>query len=105
MDKLANIWYYIYWLWPQSIYHILLQAAKHDAGNIGPLSSEKSTTTNAATSTGATYKLTDGQKSPNGKWLSKFNTDNKWSVLYTGHGHAGIIAEKDVNLYLMCPEI
>ena len=36
---------------------------------------------------------------------NKSNTDNKWSVLYTGHGFAGIIAEKDdVNVYQMYPK-
>jgi len=36
---------------------------------------------------------------------NKSNTDNKWSVLYTGHGLAGIIAEKDdVNVYQMYPK-
>ena len=32
------------------------------------------------------------------------NTDNKWVVLYTGHGFAGTIADKgDVNVYRMYP--
>ena len=36
---------------------------------------------------------------------NKSNTDNKWSVLYTGHGLAGIITEKDdVNVYQMYPK-
>jgi hypothetical protein len=36
---------------------------------------------------------------------NKFDTLNKWSVLYTGHGFAGTIAEKgDVNVYQMYPK-
>jgi hypothetical protein len=36
---------------------------------------------------------------------NKSNTDNKWSVLYTGHGLASIITEKDdVNVYQMYPK-
>jgi hypothetical protein len=36
---------------------------------------------------------------------NKSNTDNKWSVSYTGHGRAGIITEKDdVNVYQMYPK-
>ena len=60
-----------------------------NAGNIGLLSSEKSAVTAAATTgTGnvyddfqaSTYKLTDGQKSPNGKWLSKWNAGGEMGV-------------------------
>jgi hypothetical protein len=60
-----------------------------NAGNIGALSTEKSATT-AATTTGTgnvyddfqggTYKLTDGQKSPNGKWVSKWNAGGEMGV-------------------------
>jgi chitodextrinase len=63
-------------------------AAKDNAGNIGPLSAESSATTGGSTSTGnvyddfqaSTYKLTDGQKSPNGKWLSKWNAGGEMGV-------------------------
>jgi hypothetical protein len=60
-----------------------------------------------------TYHLTDrGSRLPvlpnlslYDNFQNKFNTDNKWSVLYTGHGFAGIIAEKDdVNVYQMYPK-
>lgn len=60
-----------------------------------------------------TYHLTDRSSRlpvlPNlplyDNFENKFNTDNKWSVLYTGHGFAGIIAEKDdVNVYQMYPK-
>ncbi len=67
-----------------------------NAGNIGPLSSQVSKTTAASggttpsppTSTGnvyddfqaSTYKLIDGQKSPNGKWLSKWNAGGEMGV-------------------------
>src|SRR4029078_2152041 len=37
---------------------------------------------------------------------NKSDTFNKWSVLYTGHGFAGPVAEKgDVNFYQMYPKI
>jgi chitodextrinase len=63
-------------------------AAKDNAGNIGPLSADSSATTGGSTSTGnvyddfqaSTYKLTDGQKSPNGKWLSKWNAGGEMGV-------------------------
>jgi hypothetical protein len=70
-----------------------------NVGNIGALSTEKSASTAGTTSgtgnvyddfQGGTYKLTDGQKSPNGKWISKWNageemgvkTDNGNNVFY-----------------------
>ena len=63
-------------------------AAVDNAGNIGPLSSEKSAATAGTSSPGnvyddfqgGTYKLTDGQKSPNGKWLSKWNAGGEMGV-------------------------
>ena len=59
-----------------------------NAGNIGLLSSEKSSYDCVTTATGnvyddfqaSTYKLTDGQKSPNGKWLSKWNAGGEMGV-------------------------
>ncbi|MGB7675355.1 MAG: family 16 glycoside hydrolase, partial [Nitrososphaeraceae archaeon] len=73
---------------PSTTYYYKV-AAVDNAGNIGLLSSEKSAVTAAATtSTGnvyddfqaSTYKLTDGQKSPNGKWLSKWNAGGEMGV-------------------------
>jgi hypothetical protein len=60
-----------------------------------------------------TYHLTDRSSRlpvlPNlplyDNFENKFDTLNKWSVLYTGHGFAGPIAEKgDVNVYQMHPK-
>ena len=73
---------------PSTTYYYKV-AAKDNAGNIGLLSSEKSAMTAAATTgtgnvyddfEGATYKLTDGQKSPNGKWVSKWNAGGEMGV-------------------------
>ena len=72
---------------PSTTYYYKV-AAVDNAGNIGPLSSEKSATTGGTPSTGnvyddfqgGTYKLTDGQKSPNGKWLSKWNAGGEMGV-------------------------
>ena len=73
---------------PSTTYYYKM-AAVDNAGNIGLLSSEKSAMTAAATTaTGnvyddfqaSTYKLTDGQKSPNGKWLSKWNAGGEMGV-------------------------
>jgi predicted phage tail protein len=82
---------------PSTTYYYKV-AAVDNAGNIGALSTEKSASTAGTTSTGnvyddfqgGTYKLTDGQKSPNGKWLSKWNaaggmgvkTENGNNVFY-----------------------
>ena len=72
---------------PSSTYYYKV-AAVDNAGNIGPLSSEKSAATAGTNSPGnvyddfqgGTYKLTDGQKSPNGKWLSKWNAGGEMGV-------------------------
>jgi fibronectin type 3 domain-containing protein len=61
---------------PSTTYYYKV-AAVDNAGNIGSVSSEKSAATAGTTTSsgnvyddfqGGTYKLTDGQKSPNGKW-------------------------------------
>ena len=73
---------------PSTIYYYKV-AAVDNAGNIGALSTEKSASTAGTTSgtgnvyddfQGGTYKLTDGQKSPNGKWLSKWNAGGEMGV-------------------------
>ena len=73
---------------PSTTYYYKV-AAVDNTGNIGALSTEKSATTAATTSStgnvyddfqGGTYKLTDGQKSPNGKWVSKWNAGGEMGV-------------------------
>ena len=72
---------------PSTTYYYKVSAVDN-AGNIGALSTEKSASTAGTTSTGnvyddfqgGTYKLTDGQKSPNGKWLSKWNAAGEMGV-------------------------
>ena len=72
---------------PSTTYYYKV-AAVDNAGNIGLLSAERSATTGGTPSTGnvyddfqgGTYKLTDGQKSPNGKWVSKWNAGGEMGV-------------------------
>ena len=86
---------------PSTTYYYKV-AAVDNAGNIGPLSAEKSAATGGTTSTGnvyddfegATYKLTDGQKSPNGKWLSKWNAG----------GEMGVTVENGNNVFYGFPQ-
>ena len=84
---------------PSTTYYYKV-AAKDDAGNIGPLSSEKSTTTSSSSSNvyddfeGATYKLAAGQKSPNGKWISK----------WTSGGEMGVSTENGNNVFYAFPK-
>jgi hypothetical protein len=76
-------------------------AAVDDAGNIGPLSSEKSGTTSGSSSSnmyddfeGGTYSISDGQKSPNGKWLNR----------YTSYGGMGVKTENGNNIFYEYPK-
>ena len=69
-------------------------AAVDNSGNIGARSSEKSATTSANQNPNlyddfesGTYILSDGQKSPNGKWLNKYN----------GFGQVGVKEESNGN--------
>ncbi len=78
---------------PSTTYYYKV-AAVDDTGNIGPLSTEKSGTTDNNANTdlyddfeGGTYVLSDGQKSPNGKWLNKYN----------GFGQVGVKEESNGN--------
>ena len=78
---------------PSTTYYYKV-AAVDDAGNIGPLSTEKSGTTDNNANTdlyddfeGGTYVLSDGQKTPNGKWLNKYN----------GFGQVGVKEESNEN--------
>jgi hypothetical protein len=76
-------------------------AAVDNAGNIGPLSSERSGTTGSSSTgnvyddfEGATYKLSGGQQSPNGKWVSK----------WTSGGEMGVKTENGNNVFYQFPQ-
>jgi hypothetical protein len=73
-----------------------------NAGNIGALSSEKSGTTSPNSGSGnvyddfegSTYKIGEGQQSPNGKWASK----------WTAGGEMGVKTENGNNIFYEFPQ-
>jgi len=85
--------YYNTGLSPSTKYYYKV-AAVDNSGNIGARSSEKSATTSASQNPNlyddfesGTYILSDGQKSPNGKWINKYN----------GFGQVGVKEESNGN--------
>ncbi|HEX9318162.1 MAG TPA: fibronectin type III domain-containing protein [Nitrososphaeraceae archaeon] len=76
-------------------------AAVDKAGNVGPLSSEGSGTTGSSGNgnmyddfESGTYVISDGQKSPNGKWLNR----------YTSYGQMGVKTENGNNIFYEYPK-
>ncbi|HEY7111023.1 MAG TPA: family 16 glycoside hydrolase, partial [Nitrososphaeraceae archaeon] len=85
--------YYNTGLSPSTTYYYKV-AAVDNSGNIGARSSERSGTTSGSQNPnlyddfeGGTYILSDGQKSPNGKWINRYN----------GFGQVGVKEESNGN--------
>jgi fibronectin type 3 domain-containing protein len=85
--------YYNTGLSPSTKYYYKV-AAVDNSGNIGARSSERSGTTSGSQNPnlyddfeGGTYILSDGQKSPNGKWINRYN----------GFGQVGVKEESNGN--------